>query len=258
MEELQTLVRSFGLDEKEAKVYLACLQLGKDTAFRIAKKASIKRSTAYAKLNDLNIKGLILVSKQSKATVYQAVHPKKLLELMDFRREQINTALPSLTALFADAPYSPHIEILEGAPGLLAVNERIVDYAQEHPTEEILAFGCIEYLTLDNARFTAQLTGRVRNMSIRTRQLLNADSSARKIQKMLHQGKSKNTQRHQIRVLQNTQLHNDNVIYGNTLCIFSTVKENSFVLLMQNAEVAQTYKALFEIAWQNAKPVSAK
>jgi predicted transcriptional regulator len=251
-DEITTLVRSAGLDEKEATVYLACLQLGKDTAFNIAKKAEIKRSTAYTKLNDLNTKGLVLVSKQSKATVYQGVNPKKLLQLMDFRRQQLTESLPKLTALYTDTPYAPHIEILEGEQGLLEVNTRVVQYAEDHPNDDILAFGAVDYLFSSNARLAAQLAGRVRNAKIKTRQLFNDDDHAQQIQKMLHQGNSKNTQRHQIRVLPETPLKNDNIIYGNTLCIFSTTQNNQFVICIENVDIVHTYRTLFEIAWQTA------
>lgn len=39
-------LRQFGLNEKQAKVYLACLELGSASVQKIAKKAGVERTNA--------------------------------------------------------------------------------------------------------------------------------------------------------------------------------------------------------------------
>ena len=58
-----------GLNEKESRVYLALLELGSGTAYAVAKKAGIKRPTAYIVLDELRKRGLVLKIPKSKNTI---------------------------------------------------------------------------------------------------------------------------------------------------------------------------------------------
>ena len=51
--ELYQQLKQLGLEEKQAKIYLASLELGPDTAQNIAYKASLKRPTTYVILEEL-------------------------------------------------------------------------------------------------------------------------------------------------------------------------------------------------------------
>jgi hypothetical protein len=44
----------------------------------------------------------------------------------------------------------------------------------------------------------------------------------------------------------------DNLIFGNKLVIFS-LKKDVFVIVIESEEIAKTYRAMFEWAWQNGK-----
>ena len=100
--ELEKSLQYYGLEEKEAIAYLTCLQLGKDTAFRIADRCKLKRSTVYVILKSLNVKGLVTISQTKKATLYEAASPKKLLQQIEFRKNQLEESLPLLLTLYKD------------------------------------------------------------------------------------------------------------------------------------------------------------
>ena len=51
--EIQDVLKSIGLDDKEARVYMALLELGTATVHPIANKAEIKRPTTYLILEQL-------------------------------------------------------------------------------------------------------------------------------------------------------------------------------------------------------------
>ena len=50
-------LQDMGLSEKEAKIYLASLEIGRATADQLAKQAKIVRSTTYVQLESLMKKG---------------------------------------------------------------------------------------------------------------------------------------------------------------------------------------------------------
>jgi len=101
--ELSEVLVKIGLNEKEAKVYLALLELGPATAYRIAPKAGIKRSIAYVVLENLQTKGLVSVVPQGERRLFVADDPGKLLGEMEQRKELYKRFLPNLEALYSDA-----------------------------------------------------------------------------------------------------------------------------------------------------------
>jgi len=53
MNQLNETLLQMGLNEKEAKVYLACLELGGATIAEIAEKSGVKRTSIYNFLEEL-------------------------------------------------------------------------------------------------------------------------------------------------------------------------------------------------------------
>ena len=73
--DIEKVLQEIGLNKKEVKVYVTLLQLGQDTAFRIASKSGIKRSTVYTILERLKSIGLVSMAKTKKATLFSPVEP---------------------------------------------------------------------------------------------------------------------------------------------------------------------------------------
>ena len=67
-----------GLNEKEAKVYLAALELGKSSVQNIAKKADVNRATTYVVIEALIKRGLMSSANENKKQYFIAEAPEKL------------------------------------------------------------------------------------------------------------------------------------------------------------------------------------
>ncbi len=80
-------LQNLGLNEKEAKVYLASLELGYASVQSIAKKADINRATAYFIIEGLMKKGLMTQIEKDKKTFFAAEDPKSLRLIIE-RKEQ--------------------------------------------------------------------------------------------------------------------------------------------------------------------------
>ncbi len=72
---LESVLQAAGLTDKEARIYLAALELGQAPVLRIAQKAGIKRPTAYVTLGELQAKGL------EPEAVAQALHSLRATEV---------------------------------------------------------------------------------------------------------------------------------------------------------------------------------
>jgi len=58
-------LEKIGLSKKEAKVYLACLELSEATIGQISKKSGVKRTTVYDIVESLKEKSLISSSTKN-------------------------------------------------------------------------------------------------------------------------------------------------------------------------------------------------
>lgn len=83
-------LRKLGLSEKEAKTYLAGLELGPDSAQNIAQKAGLSRPTAYEIIKKLENKGLFKETKEKKKRYFTAQSPETILGILKTQRKEID------------------------------------------------------------------------------------------------------------------------------------------------------------------------
>jgi len=113
----KTLIQA-GLRKDEAHIYLATLALGAASLSVIARKAGVKRPTAYNVIEVLVQRGLISRSPKEKRTVYVAESPQKILVSLRVKAAELETALPHLESLRGAAPTRPRVRFFEGREGL--------------------------------------------------------------------------------------------------------------------------------------------
>ncbi len=94
--DLGRILIDLGLTDKEAKIYLAVLELNESVPGIISRKANVKRPTTYVLLENLIKKGLITTITRNKVIHYQAVDPKILLQTEKTKIERLETVLPEL------------------------------------------------------------------------------------------------------------------------------------------------------------------
>lgn len=92
-------LKNLGLNEKEAKVYLALLQVGKATAYEVSKYSGLKKPTTYVILDDLVDKGVAFKIPRSKTMHFSAISPEDLFALSKSRIETAEASLPELMAM---------------------------------------------------------------------------------------------------------------------------------------------------------------
>ena len=136
-------LEKIGLSRQEAKVYINTLKLGIAKASEIAQKSDIKREASYYILKTLQEKGFISEVIKSGVKYYNAVQPKRILEIIEEEKQQktefIKEILPDLESLQKIALTRPKIEVYEGLAGLKTVlslliqnkNQTIFGYVPE-------------------------------------------------------------------------------------------------------------------------------
>ncbi len=111
--EKEEFLNNLGLNEKEAKTYMAILELGLSTIKPIADKAQVKRTSVYNFIGQLVNKGLISQAKIRNRMYYKALPPSRLLDLQKQNLEAVQELLPEFMGLFNASIKKPKIEYFE-------------------------------------------------------------------------------------------------------------------------------------------------
>jgi sugar-specific transcriptional regulator TrmB len=251
--ELAKNLQQLGLTENQAKVYISCLQLGVDTVLNIAKIAELKRPTVYLILDELENLGLVSKTKKASKSLFKAETPEKLVTDLKIKTETANNLLPSLKAIYNLDPEKPNIKIADGVAGARNVYKEIFTYLKNNPSEELLIFGSLkdakENFQDQVIDFFYETAGKSKNQ---IREIGNDDVETRKYYRNSH----KINPRHDIRLIRDEGEFTltDNMLYGNTLVIFS-VKKQIFATIIESASITKTYRTLFNMAWRSGKQI---
>src|SRR3989344_3107999 len=97
-----TELKDLGLSEKEAKVYVAALEIGRATADQLAKHAKIVRPTTYLQIKSLMDKGLMSTYEEGKKTYFAPESPELLKRLLARQKDSITTKETELTRLLPE------------------------------------------------------------------------------------------------------------------------------------------------------------
>jgi len=142
-----------GLSEKEARVYLALLELAKDTAINIAAKAKMPRATVYVMLDKLIHSGLASQVTESGKTFFIAEDPHELDRLittqineLEQRRTSLSDSIQQLIALYNRQQDKPAVRYYEGEEGLIALDSYRLNTGAVNDKSEVYAFSNFDAL----------------------------------------------------------------------------------------------------------------
>jgi sugar-specific transcriptional regulator TrmB len=125
MEILQQL-QDLGLNEKEARVYLALLPMRKATAYLLSLKSGLKKSTTYMVLENLVNKGFILKTPDVGKTCYIAKSPKECLADARRRLGNAEDVMPELMAMHKEDDSKVAVSYFEGIDGIKELYETLL------------------------------------------------------------------------------------------------------------------------------------
>ncbi|MDO8474509.1 MAG: helix-turn-helix domain-containing protein [bacterium] len=131
MDILPLELRKLGLKEKEARVYLAGLELGPESLQNIARKSEITRPTAYGIVRALQEKGLFREVQQGKKRLFVANSPEKILNILRLQKRELEEKEREFIRIIAalESRYALKdggIQIFKGKEGLQVLQEQIL------------------------------------------------------------------------------------------------------------------------------------
>lgn len=234
-------IRGLGLNESEANLYLAALELGESTISELATKSGLTRSSCYDGIKELISNGLLSVVRMGTKKIYRAENPDKLLLLLKEKEEMIASVLPQLKSRYGIRDRKPALYSYQGHEGFRAILNDILE--KQYPLSAITSIdSALKVLGEDFKDFIEKR----HKKNLRVRLLTNKTETSIELKK------KDNSELRMTKFLSDESvLTTANFIYGDRIAIISLNAKNPFGLVIEDPAIVQTYMALFEIAWSH-------
>ena len=250
--ELLNTLKNMGLDDKEAELYLASISLGDANMTELAKKAGVKRTSAYVVFKSLEKKGLMGSFTMRRGMHFTAIRPEQLLEKTKQMSERISVVLPELRAMERKAEHHPQIYYYEGKNGYYTAAQdslRMPGVTVRHIGSLTDLHSIIGYDYDLNVYVPGRLKQRISIKGLYYQDQVSPEIVA-----------SSAKQLREIRFLPpQYRERTSTLIYGDRVAIFSTKKE-LITVIIESQEIAESERKRFDLIWdlvgQNNAPGS--
>lgn len=259
---MENLIKDLGLEEKEAKVYQALLELGPSTVSQITKKAGITRTFGYQILEKLSVYGFVnRVSGEGATIRFIAEHPRRLVQFIQNRKNQwerrlkkAEDRLPDLVSLYKLAD-KPTIKYLEGVEGVKSIYTQTLE-----SKEEILSILDIEGWDVFDFQKWGREYNKERSLRKVKERILMYDTIQGRAWMKNYKGSFKYTNYRWIKPedLPGIREFGGEInIYENKVVMALLKKPNIMGVMIESEALSNILKGLFELAWKQgleAKP----
>ncbi len=243
-----------GLTEKEAYIYVAMLELGPTSVQEVAKKSKVNRTTVYNSLKDLQRRGLMSCIEQGSKILYIAESPVSLKLFLEHqghelkkRQKKMEESLPFFMALYNSLARKPRVRYFEGPDGMSEIREIMMDSRGEY-----LSFTAIDEMSLEysNAVNEGQRKRMARRMHGKYMYALKSgcihpevDLRSWEVRKIPYE---------------DTPCNGEINIVDHKVGVYTFSRIGIMGFIVESAERADLFRALFQTAWRSATPVNLK
>lgn len=237
MADLKSVLQDFGLTENEAQIYLILLRLGSASASEITQKSKIHRINVYDILERLQEKGLVSYVILGKRKNYEAVDPRKILDLEEEKRKKIEQILPELSAQRTLGKSVQEATIFKDKRGIRTILDEIT---KSKTIVYLFASGWgfkenfPEYYSIWHERFKTN--------KVKIKCLISSKFKTLKIPEPL-----------KYRFLPSEFLFPSTTIVYEDKVFIIMWSTQSIAILIRGKEVSDSYKKFFEILWGSSK-----
>ena len=226
-----------GLTNTEAKIYLMLLDITKAQAGVLSRKTGIHRRSIYDALDRLIKKGLVSYIMENDKRFYIATDPKRIQELIDQQKAEVDDIMPLLLAKFEEHKDKQETRFYRGKEGIKTIFEDQIRDGKDvyiigasHGAKELLKYYIPHYT----------------NKRVKKKIKLHA----------LYGGPKHDTPvpLASVRYLPNgfTSLVSTNT-WGDKAAIILWLAHDPVAILIKQPDIAKTFKKYFDALWSMAK-----
>lgn len=242
-----------GLSPKEAKVYLALLELGTASAQAIARRAGIVRPTTYVILETLARKGLAskATGPDAKKMLFAAEAPERLQAFLqqqkqkiEQQRQDLDRLLPELRSLLLRGEDKPRVRLFEGKEGLQVLQEEFISSGRG-PVEGLVSLDDL-YALFPEPEFHERIRAIRLKAGLATRQVCATSQPTPKVEedrRYLRESRYISRERFPFR--------GSFYVNGPILSIVS-LQSKIIGVLIEHQDISDAFRAIFHLAWEAA------
>lgn len=240
-------LENLGLSKNEAKIYIFLLKSGETTTGRIIKETKIANSRVYESLNSLISKGLVSYNIQKNGKHFSASSGKKLLELEEERKKKIESLLPQLSQLENSNKAETKTAVYEGFEGFKTAFKKIVNDCPKNETISIMGFSEQQYKTESLRIFLSNMNLKSQEKKHKLKILLNQEAKETL-------GKDREKEKFtEVKYMPKGYISPAAIdIFQDYVYIFLW-EEKPFVFMIKNKQIAESFKAYFNLLWKIAR-----
>jgi HTH-type transcriptional regulator, sugar sensing transcriptional regulator len=241
-------IQNLGLNEKEATVYLALLELGKASANVVAIKSGLKRPTTYVILEQLMQKGFAYKIPRARKHAFQAVEIEKCALLARERLNYILEMLPEIKAIQKGRAEKTSIFHFEGIEGLKEAYDRILKNKKD--IECVAFFAHQRNVPDEMVKYWEKIESQYAKNNIQRRVLIPDDPS---VQELISQSITKKMKNINIKALPVDKFDSNVSIEVYDNITFFASHKNMQASLVEDSDIAHTITQIFNYVWEITK-----
>lgn len=235
---LLTTLEKVGFDDKEARVYLALVELGKGTATDIANRAGIKRAIVYHVVERLKKRGYATDIPGTKVQQFTASDPITVLQSVRTATDDLKYMVPLMRALQHKGAEKPRIEFFDDKEAIVATYRMFGKSTQSRfiaPIERLEKFIPEEVASWERRWKASRVKGKEKIL------LMQTEKDRAFAQSIIAGGG-------EARILpKEMQMEMDFAILDDMIGITSF--DPFFVVVIYSEKIAQSAAILFDLAW---------
>ncbi|MBI2355968.1 MAG: TrmB family transcriptional regulator [Candidatus Doudnabacteria bacterium] len=231
-----------GLNEKQAKIYMALLQFGQSTAYAVAEATNLKRPTVYVVLEDLRMKGLVRKIPHAKKQLFSAKAPDEFLAETQDKLDRAKAVLPQLLAL-TKSEQRPKTYLFEGIKG---VEEALAMHLNSMAGKELIGFYA-QAAGIPKELFAIfeKYNQKMKNLNIKSRGIV-PDHPSLKIYRKRDQEFGR-----EMKIVPFSVFSSNNVVEIGQGFVKIISFHDLHAVIIENRGIAQTFKQIFEMVWKS-------
>ena len=237
-------LQKLGLKTKEIDIYLLLIELGTQPSGVLAKKSAYPKSTVLFICQNLVDKGIIRKTNKGQVLYFHAstedLH-QAIRQEIESKQQALEQSLPILKELHNPYSSQPQVTFYEGKDGCRRAYSQLLD-----SETEILEFGIHQDLTktLGNNFMNNFITERTKRDLF-----LRSISNENDIDKVLKKLDKVQCREQKFFATSKGKTYSSIAIFESKVLLLN-LHHDSFGILIENAEVSETLKTIFELLWE--------
>lgn len=240
-------LKNMGLSDKEARVYLAMLELGPSSVLEISARANINRPTTYVQIEGLKRLGLISSQTRGKKQLFQAESPENFQTIFEQedsglrqKRDELSRVMPDLKDLFHASGGRAKVRFIEGLEGISKVQAEFLksgvrEVIEICPLDDVMRTVPKKSQSFTPKRVAKKIFSKYMYTSSQGPILTGTDKQMYRQSKFIDPKK--------------LPFHLDIAVYGKNVAIVSFQGKVSGVFI-EHPEIADSFRKMLEFFWE--------